>query len=665
MFEVGARQATLPNPLVLAVSGTTQAVDPHAVFSLRTFETAEEAFQQLDAFAPLTEEHFEALPDTVSFWVAFTVKRAPGALEEWFAETQWFQTTAYAYDGVDFVYLGQTGQQLPLIERHVPDYIMNPMILLDVPATAPLTVLLRVQHDARTYQSSAVVWGELIQIHLADQWEAQWARRTFASALYFGGMIALGIFHVVLFLSLGSRAYLWYAAVMITWGLYWGDNTGVISSVFYPETWAHMADFHFYALLASIIVMHAFSVILLELKEHAVSFYRALVGIMYVAIPIGLLALLQMWEAATMMAALWALIGLLLQLIIAATLAMRRHPLGGVYLTAISMPLVGGFVYIFAWLEWLPANEFTYHAFMIGSAGQAVLFSLAVSTRIKLTEQQQRTALLEEERARQRLESLKEQDAFKSELLGLASHDLKSPLHTILGFTELLQKHVPDDDHQAIPLQSIQRSAEHMLAILEALLQTSAIEQGRLTLEAQPVELSHLLHEVTEAHQAAAQAKQQQLCLEGLGSGIEAESLRLNDKSITAATQVMGNPTYLRSVFDNLVSNAIKYAPAGATTTVSLARIGEELHVDVKDEGPGLSQEDQRRLFQPFQRLTPQPTGGESSTGVGLMLAKRLVELHGGHIHVRSMLGKGSTFTVVLPHRDHASAPPPSAVPSR
>jgi signal transduction histidine kinase len=111
----------------------------------------------------------------------------------------------------------------------------------------------------------------------------------------------------------------------------------------------------------------------------------------------------------------------------------------------------------------------------------------------------------------------------------------------------------------------------------------------------------------------------------------------------------------LREAVDNLVSNAVKYSPIGGRIEISAGREGGEAVVRVTDEGPGLSPEDTDRLFGRFQRLSAKPTGGESSTGLGLSIAKRIIDLHKGRIFVESRSGKGgATFAIALPLLDEA-----------
>ena len=110
------------------------------------------------------------------------------------------------------------------------------------------------------------------------------------------------------------------------------------------------------------------------------------------------------------------------------------------------------------------------------------------------------------------------------------------------------------------------------------------------------------------------------------------------------------DPAQVREAIDNLVSNAIKYSPIGGKITVAVSHEGEDTVIRISDQGPGLSPEDLGRLFGRFQRLSAKPTAGESSTGLGLSIVKRIIDMHGGHVTAQSPgPGQGSTFTVTLP----------------
>jgi signal transduction histidine kinase len=161
------------------------------------------------------------------------------------------------------------------------------------------------------------------------------------------------------------------------------------------------------------------------------------------------------------------------------------------------------------------------------------------------------------------------------------------------------------------------------------------------------VDLAAMLGEIVSANRAQAEKKKQ--------------SIQLN---APARQMWRGDPDRLREAVDNLVSNAIKYSPVGGHIELTMSVADQHIVIAVADEGAGLAADDIARLFGRFQRLSARPTGGESSTGLGLSIVKRIVELHGGRVGAQSAgPGRGATFTIRLPI-DAAEPPvaePPSA----
>jgi len=234
-------------------------------------------------------------------------------------------------------------------------------------------------------------------------------------------------------------------------------------------------------------------------------------------------------------------------------------------------------------------------------------------------------------------QELQEANRLKNEFLSIAAHDLKNPLQSILGFSEIIQESETLDDakaHAAI----ITRSASHMVNLVKSLLETAAIDAGKFHLNPTTCSISDLLKGIIENFRPALASKNQTLIFEPSGAIV----LNLDVER-------------MREVFSNLISNAIKYSPHGKTITVRYGYSTSDSErkcvlITVKDEGQGLSDLDKQKLFGQFQRLSARPTGGESSTGLGLWIAKQFVEKHGGRIWAESEgKGKGTTFFVELP----------------
>ncbi len=229
------------------------------------------------------------------------------------------------------------------------------------------------------------------------------------------------------------------------------------------------------------------------------------------------------------------------------------------------------------------------------------------------------------------LKKVEEANAFKTELLGIAAHDLKNPLQVIQGFAALIEESGADQQAKRYS-QTIQASSARMLKLIKELLETAALDSGKLDLNKIPVNLADLLRAVAEHNRPNAEKKSQTIELE------------LEENAIVEI-----DVERMREVFENLVSNAVKYSQSGKRIVVGSRPSELGVEVFVKDEGQGLTEEDKQKLFGKFQRLSARPTGGESSTGLGLSIVKQLVELHGGKVWAESDgKNKGTTFFVEL-----------------
>ncbi|MFC1551600.1 ATP-binding protein [Candidatus Latescibacterota bacterium] len=229
---------------------------------------------------------------------------------------------------------------------------------------------------------------------------------------------------------------------------------------------------------------------------------------------------------------------------------------------------------------------------------------------------------------------LLELNELKNKFLGMAAHDLRNPLTSIGGFSEIILNDelgpVPDEQREF--LQIINKTSEEMLTLVNDLLDVSVIESGKLDLHCINDSINSLIEERIKINQVIAD-KQHISLHSDLG---EIPSFMFDQKKIS-------------QVLDNLISNAIKFSPHDLNIYLITKIVNNRVKVSVRDEGPGISKEDQPKLFGTFQRLTAQPTDGEKSTGLGLSIVKKIVEAHGGTVSVESVLGEGATFMFELP----------------
>lgn len=228
-------------------------------------------------------------------------------------------------------------------------------------------------------------------------------------------------------------------------------------------------------------------------------------------------------------------------------------------------------------------------------------------------------------------------NALKNKFLGIAAHDLRNPLTSIRGLSEILigETFGPLTEEQKEYLTIINTTSDEMLSLVNDLLDVSVIESGKLELLIAPRSLKEVIEERIRMNTVVAERK-----------GISLQSGLAGPDEVP---DILFDAHRIAQVIDNLVGNAIKFSPPGSSLLISLAREGNAAKVSVCDEGPGIPPEERSKLFGEFQKLSVQPTGGERSTGLGLAIVKKIVDAHRGSLSVESQVGSGSTFSFFLP----------------
>jgi len=225
---------------------------------------------------------------------------------------------------------------------------------------------------------------------------------------------------------------------------------------------------------------------------------------------------------------------------------------------------------------------------------------------------------------------LKEMDRIRSELVHTVSHDLRSPLTSVIGYTELIERAGPLNDNQREFLKRIQESVQHITSLINDLLELGSVEAG-LDTRREYVQLDVILN----------------YTLEMLQGQIKAKHIKVQTQITPALPALRANPVRLRQVLDNVVGNAIKYSSDQGEVSISLRAEDSQVIVQVTDNGPGIPVKDQAHIFDKFYRGSN--ISSHAGSGLGLAIVKSIVEAHQGRMWVESMVGRGSSFFIVLP----------------
>ncbi len=250
-------------------------------------------------------------------------------------------------------------------------------------------------------------------------------------------------------------------------------------------------------------------------------------------------------------------------------------------------------------------------------------------------------AKVDERTAELRLKNvqLTELNREKNEFLGIAAHDLKNPLSVIQGFADMIATERESLSPEAVSefAEVISGSTRRMFDLIKNLLDVNTIESGKLTVIHNEFRLGSLVEEVVEDFRRTASAKG--IVLEYSNGGM--------------AARVTADRDLTRQIVENLVSNAIKYSPPGRCVEIAVRTEKTMGYCRVTDSGPGLSDDDKKRLYRKFARLSARPTGDEHSNGLGLFIVKKLIDRMHGRVWCESETGHGATFSIGLPSPDN------------
>ena len=466
---------------------------------------------------------------------------------------------------------------------------------------------------------------------------AQWlAWNYFKNALYYGALGFMFLFQLYLWLSLWERLFFYYlwtipAAMALQLGL-----DGMILELPWPA-WFNL---YVYCSLAGWAVGVAACLFAREfLQLNQVQPWDQVIRWLLIGYSLMLpvsVALSPHWMSRLASASAF-LLGVVL--CGAGVSALRKgRPMAKIY-------LLGWGVYLaslcwFAVALWGRGDDnYAIDLIKLASLFELSVFALALASKMRHLQgetQKAQEALLAasrrqgaelEAKVEQRTHELAQANKDLDELLSIASHDLKTPLSAIIGYTSLLGDKHRSDLQTAEFLNHIRQGSETMLTLISNFLDLSRLGQGKPLPPLRELDLAELATDLVEEFQFLAHSKGMRLRLTGADSRL----------------LVQGWQEEVRQVMSNLISNAIKYSPPGSQLEVRLQG-GARPRVEVLDQGPGISAEDRPLLFGKFARLSNQPTAGESSNGLGLYIAYKLTQLMGGELSQHNLPHQGSCF---------------------
>ncbi|MDX1692340.1 MAG: 7TM diverse intracellular signaling domain-containing protein [Ketobacteraceae bacterium] len=449
---------------------------------------------------------------------------------------------------------------------------------------------------------------------------------------YFGCMMAMLIYNVFIFFSTKSRSFAYYVLFVASLIVF-----SVIDRGFGAEyLWNGNEDLNFklYVTFVAVSVALAtgFARVYLTTDEYSPGYNRGLKIVEALSWGLALLALAApSVEVIFAVVAVMLLAGLLV--ILSALHVLRRGVVvAKFYLMAWSVIIVGGVTHVFGNFGIVPFSSLTEHMLQISNMIEAMLLSFGLAYRINLLKAEKENAHIQAIQARENVLREKEINEAKNQFFASMSHEFRTPLTAILGYSELAQSSDISGKEQREHIKTIHQGAQHMLHLINDILDLSKIEAQKMEIEVITVDVCALCDEVRNMTRVLAESKQIYFRIE-------------YDFPIPKAIQT--DPTRLKQALINLSSNAVKFTQEGGVTLkVSYRTRDNLLAFSVIDTGIGISDEAREQLFVPFTQADSSTARKYGGTGLGLYLSKEIANRLGGDITVDSELGKGSTFTI-------------------
>jgi signal transduction histidine kinase len=478
--------------------------------------------------------------------------------------------------------------------------------------------------------------------------------------IFYGIMLAMIIYNLILTFAYRDTAnllYLLFSTLTLLVGL---NDNGHLALYFEPDNVWLVNLIQSLAVPSLLLFYSLFITNFLQLPKVMPNIAKGFRLLQILSVLIMIAVLIGRHSQVAAIAQILAFIQMIAVLPVGVLIGWRGYRPGYIVVAATAAWIAGGLLIILRNLGVIESSWLTEFGYQIGAAIEVILLALAQADRINIIKNENALAhaqlLSISQQAEQELEGkirqrtkemaelitrLEKLDKQKNEFLGIAAHDLKNPLTGIIGLSDLMRKLEPSitPEQRYSYLERISRSGQRMMHIITNLLDVNAMESGNTKLEKVRINLSDLCQQVLTQYEHNLHAKELHCQFDHPQKTPTAQS----------SVVILADPNACFQILDNLISNAIKYSPTGKLISIELQTTQEFAIVRIQDQGPGLSQDDQERLFERFSKLSSVPTAGEHSTGLGLSIVKKLSEAMGGSVRCESEFGAGCCFIVQLP----------------
>ncbi len=623
------------------------------------------------------EEFFQA---DYAYWGKITLKSTLSRHTDWFLYVGFDNLIEFYFPDQAGNYQRKLGgQYVPSSQKEIVEGRVSPFNISLAPNTS-MTVYIRVENFN---QRAPSFYMALVN---PTYWHKRLQKRNLVEGLFNGVLLIMIFYNLLLFFSNRDRTYLYYSIYILHVGTYFFVMKGFSREFFlgeYPlsEPYVWVTALGLSPVFYFQFIRHYLHTQRLIPKWDRFIRYAIVASLATLALELLILYFRFDIDLIARISTFILVVETIFSLLLLWRLIMSKNKLA-YYLVAGSFCLWVGGLFAIVFL----VSSYFFDALALGQAGvvaEVLIFSLGLGYRMKADKHDKETAqqslieqLKENERMQaeanrkleemviqrtqeiraqnRKLEQQKEEIASQKEsifaqntrldktneklisineeknlLIGIVAHDLRNPLTSALSMAQLLTSEAEEmDQDQKDCISLIDHSLNRMNHMIEHILDVNAIEASRVNLHFEEIFLRELINEVLLSFRETAQKKRISLVAE------------------LHHCQVLADRHFLMQVLENLISNAIKFSPTEKEVRVCTANSHQKVSIEVRDQGPGISPEDQKKLFLKYQKLSAQPTAGEKSTGLGLSIVKKYVEAMHGEIICKSALGEGTVFTI-------------------